>query len=276
MAPDYDHPLAFLPAEAEKFPRERPFVAVVRTLSELEQALRDTSSGLQWLQVEELLGDPEAWALAAQGADRIPLDVLLSAPGEEFSDLYRLADVRAGRSVRVTMPATSGFLRALRLAASLGLPVRLLPGNPSVQALEELAAALDFYLHDPMVEAPIEFFHSALAWMRGAQTGSLWTISEEDPAVYRHHDVAGTIGSLRVNTAERDFVPKHIARLVDEGAECASCRWQQLCQGYFKWPEASYSCHGVKEIFTTLHAAAEEIGQDLAVRGARQLDGSTA
>ena len=48
-------------------------------------------------------------------------------PGREFADLYRLVDVRSARDVRVSMPARPGFLKAVRLAASLGLPVRLLP-----------------------------------------------------------------------------------------------------------------------------------------------------
>ena len=168
------------------------------------------------------------------------------------------------------MPARPGFLKAVRLAASLGLPVRLLPGQPSTEALQELAEALAFYLHDPMVEAPIEFFHSALAWMRRSQTGSLWIIIEEDPAVFRHCDSSGQPELPRASRPFADeasshgFVESHLARLIDEGAECATCPWQLLCQGYFKWPNPEYSCHGVKQLFGALGAAADEIEQDLA------------
>ncbi|HEY5813128.1 MAG TPA: hypothetical protein VIT23_10820 [Terrimicrobiaceae bacterium] len=266
MAQEFAQPLAFLPVDSAEFSRGRPFVAIVRSLSDMERVLREAAWRPEWLQVEGLLDNAEVWAMAAQGSDDIPLDVLLSAPGEEFSGLYRLADVRAARSVRVTMPTTGGFMKALRLAASLGLPVRLLPESPSAEAVDELAAALDFYLHDPMVEAPIEFFHSALAWMRGAQTDSLWHINEQDPAVFRHHDVAAKRDSGR----PEDFVSKHLARLLDDGAECVTCRWQPLCQGYFKWPEASYSCYGVRKLLDTLRAAADEMEQDLAIQVAQQ------
>ncbi len=68
------------------------------------------------------------------------------------------------------------------------MPVRLLPGQPSAEAAKELEEALEFYLHDPMVDAPIEFFHSALASMRGAPTGSLWRVLEEDPAIYQRSE----------------------------------------------------------------------------------------
>jgi hypothetical protein len=256
-----DKPLVFLRVDSEERPADAPFVAIVRSRDELGRWLDDRSPALQWLQVEDLLADPEAWALAAQGAGEVPLDVVLSAPGSEFADLYRLVDVRAVRDVRVSMPAIPRFLRAVRLAASLDLPVRLLPRQPSSEELEELTEALALYLHDPMVEAPIEFFHSALAWMRGARTGSLWIILEEDPAVFRRDRAEGPLPP--------DFVREHLARLIREGAECAACPWQQLCRGYFKWPDPSYSCRGVKQLFATLREASEEIERDLAAREAQ-------
>jgi hypothetical protein len=265
-----DKPLAFLRADSDGVAGDQPFVVVVRTRDQLDRWLRDCSLALQWIQVEGLLGDPDAWALAAQRAGEVPLDIVLSEPGGEFADLYRLVDVCAVRDVRVSMPTTPGFLKALRLAASLGLPVRLLPGQPSPEALEELATASAFYLHDPMVEAPIEFFHSTLAWMLGAPTKSLWTVLEEDPAIFQPWDVAGLQKSPRgaepplERASSQDFVPAHLARLIDEGAECASCPWQQLCQGYFKWPDPSYSCRGVKQLFSALQVAADEIERDLA------------
>ena len=270
VSQEVDDPLIFLRADSEERPGDRPFVVIVRSREELNRWLHDPSPALQWIQVEALLGDPDAWASAAQGAGDIPLDVVLSAPGSEFADLYRLVDVLAVRDVRVSMPASPRFLKAIRLAASLGLPVRLLPGQPSAEAIEELAEALTFYLHDPMVEAPIEFFHSALAWMRGAQTGSLWIIFEEDPAIFRHYDTNGRSGLPRMTrplaeaASLHDFVTSHLARLINEGAECATCAWQPLCQGYFKWPDPSYSCRGVKQLFATLRAAADEIERDLA------------
>jgi hypothetical protein len=274
MSQEVDNPLIFLRADSEECPGGRPFVVIVRSRQELNRWLHDRSPALQWIQVEGLLSDADAWASAAQGAGDIPLDVVLSAPGSDFADLYRLVDVLAVRGVRVSMPASPGFLKAVRLSASLGLPVRLLPGQPSTEAINELAAALDVYLHDPMVEAPIEFFHSALAWMRGVQTGSLWSIVEEDPAIFRHYHSNGQPGlpcATRPFSKEssHDFVKSHLARLISKGAECTICPWQPLCQGYFKLPDPSYSCHGVKQLFATLRAAADEIEQDLAAREAQ-------
>ena len=258
MSQEPDASLAFLTAALAEGHRGGSCVVFVRTREEFVRWLREPAPSVEWLQVEGLLGDQEVWATAAQGAATPALDVVLTDPVTEFSGLYRLVDVRIVREVRVTIPAAPGFLKALRLAAALQLPVRLLPGQPSAEALAELTEAAHFYLRDPMVETPVEFFHSLLATFRGMGEGTLWRFLEEDPAVFSHRDAAG-----RALHAP-DFVETHRARLLADGAECAMCRWQSVCAGYFKWPDPAYACAGVKQLFATLEAAAEEIGRDLA------------
>ena len=142
---------------------------------------------------------------------------------------------------------------------SIGLSVRLLPGQPSPEAVAELREAAEFYLRDPSVEAPIEFFHSVFAAMRGVEAGTLWSILEQDPAVFSR------VGSDLEPLKPADWVEQHVAALVEAGAECADCPWQALCAGYFKVPSADYDCAGVKEVFAGLAGAAAEIAQDLAV-----------
>ena len=164
VSQEVDNPLIFLRADSEERPGDRPFVVIVRSREELSRWLHDRSSALQWIQVEGLLSDADAWASAAQGAGDIPLDVVLSAPGSEFADLYRLVDVLAVRDVRVSMPATPRFFKAVRLAASLGLPVRLLPGQPSTKAVEELAAGFGpFIFMIPWWRRRLSFF--ILRWL---------------------------------------------------------------------------------------------------------------
>ncbi|MDB6153063.1 MAG: hypothetical protein JWL90_1516, partial [Chthoniobacteraceae bacterium] len=218
--------------------------------------------GLQWLQVEGLLGDPDVWAVAAQDASDLPLDVVMTDPAREFAQLYRLVDVRATREVRVTIYGKPGVLKAARLAASLGLPIRILPGQPSVEAAAQLLQVAEFYLRDPMVQAPIEPFHSMLATMGGVAT--LWTMLEEDPLVFAHHDAAGrAILPRTTQPARPEFIRTHLAGLIAENAECVDCPWQQACGGYFKWSDRNYSCAGVKPLFACMHAAMVEIGQEL-------------
>jgi hypothetical protein len=215
-----------------------------------------------------MLGDAEAWTEAAHNDSNVPLDVVVSDPALEFSHLYRLVDACAVRAIRVTMPVAPGLTKAIRLAAALRLPVRVLPGQPSAAALEELNDALQFYLHEPMVEAPVEFFHSALATMSDWDAGSLWTILEEDPDGFRHYDADGRARApLTSNLDEPEitgFVENHLGRLIAQGGECATCPWQRPCRGYFKWPDPAYSCAGVKQLFLSIQTAGNEIRQDMA------------
>lgn len=267
MAQEINQSLAFLLSALAEEQGDQPFVAIVKSRDELLRWLGKPLRGLQWIQVEGLLGDPDAWT--TPGASQVPLDVVLSDPVSEFSDLYRLVDVCAVHDVRVSMPAAPGFLKAVKLAASLRLLVRILPGQPTREVMAELTEALEFYLHGQMVEAPVEFFHSLLATFFGADKGSLWMILEEDPAVFLHYDAEGlpklprSDGFRSVEISPGGFVEHHLKSLVEQGAECAACPWQQICRGYFKWPDPAYSCEGVKQLFSILKAAAHEIERDL-------------
>jgi hypothetical protein len=210
--------IVLLPAAFAEVYSDGPFIVVVQTSEDFTRWLRASMPGVEGLQVEGLIGDQEAWAFAAQGTEQTPLDVVLSDPATEFSALYRLVDVRIVRPVRVTIPVKPGFLKALRLAASLQIPVRLLPGQPDSQLLAELTEAAQFYLRDSMVEAPVEFFHSVFAAFRGMAEGTLWMFLEQDPAIFSHRDSAG----LALHPT--DFVETHLSRLLDAKAECVSCR----------------------------------------------------
>jgi hypothetical protein len=264
-----DWPILFLPSDLAS---GHPFVAVVRRRAELARWLINPPACLQWLQVEELLEDQDAWIPATQSQSDVPLDVFIASPGSQFSDLYRLVDVLAVRDVRVTMPATPGFLRALRVAVALRLPVRLLPGQPSPEVLIELTEAVNFYLRDPMVETPVEFFHSVLASMCGSGNGSLWMILEEDPALFLHREAEGAFKIRGVSSStsphlfSATFVDTWFKRLLEQNAECMTCPWRQICQGYFKWPNPTYDCGGIKRLFSAVEAVANEMGRELASR----------
>jgi hypothetical protein len=270
MPREIDRLLRFLPAALVKEQDDQAFVAIVRDQDELRRCLGNLSPGLEWIQVEGLLCDPDAWTMVARDNSHVAIDVVLSKPDSEFSDLYRLVDVCAARDVRVTIPALPGLAKAVRLAASLRLPVRILPAQPAPEVLAELAEVLEFYLHEPMVEAPVEFFQSVLSNACGAQTGSLWEILEEDPGVFLRYDIYGRPTLPRTSarpfgeTSFDKFVENHLAGLVEAGAECEACPWQQVCRGYFKWPEPAYSCGGIKQLFFTIEATSAEIGRELA------------
>jgi len=211
---------------------------------------------LQWIQVENLLDEPEVWATAARKGNDVALDVIVSDPAAQYAAIYRLVDVRNVRPVRVTIPVAEGFLKSLRLAVSVHLPVRLLPGQPGPKAISELEEALEYYLHDPMVEVPVEFFHSMLAQARGGSGPDLWVVTEQDPDVFALPDWT--------SPEEVGFVDQHFKQLEAAGAECVTCPWKVVCRGYFKFPDPEYSCAGIIPLFDRIGQAGAELKKDLA------------
>lgn len=257
--------LAYFPATAAGEFDQGPLVVIARTPLEFCRWLQHATPAVQWIQVEGLLGEPEVWATAARKEGDVALDVVIDDPASDYAALYRLVDVRNVRDVRVTIPVVPGFTKALRLAVSLHLPVRLLPGQAVEAALTELQEAVPFYLHDPMVETPVEFFHSCLASMQGVLSSDLWMILEQDPNEFPHHDDDGNhlapAGIDGVFSA--DFVADHLEELTAARAECAECRWKDLCRGYFKLPDQGYSCDGIVKVFDALQEAADQMTVDL-------------
>ncbi|MBV9674448.1 MAG: hypothetical protein JO076_16700 [Verrucomicrobia bacterium] len=262
--------VTIFPSDLAAQQKEGPFVAIIQTRAELYRWLQDPAPGLEWLQIQGMLADAEAWTEAAHDHSGLPLDVVLSNPSSEFSDLYRLVDVCSAHDVRITIPAVPGLFKAGKLATALHLPIRILPGQPGGAVLLELNDLLELYLHEPSIETPVEFFHSVLSFLCGADSGSLWTILEQDPAEFRYYDADGRSGLpgsgslVSGGNQAPDFVKKHLETLIDDAAECASCPWQVPCGGYFKWPDPTYSCGGVKQLFSKIEGAADEIGQYLA------------
>lgn len=258
-------PLPILSASSAERVGKDDCVVIVRNLEEFQQWLREATTAVQWIQVEGLLDQPTAWTDAARVKSDVALDVVVSDPLVEYPMLYRLVDVSNTRAVRVTIPVRKGFLKALRLASALHLPVRLLPTQPDEEQLQELMEAVDFYLHDPMVEAPIEFFHSVIGWRIGETPTDLWLALEQDPAAFARLDEAGNLqlpsqgGDGRGDT----FVKDHIDRLERAKSECVTCAWRDFCLGYFKLPDPAYSCEGVMKVLDQLGAAAIEIAAEI-------------
>jgi hypothetical protein len=92
VPPGPDRSILFLPADAVVEQGGYPFVVTVKSREELSQWLGNPPEGLQWLEVNGLLGDADAWESATQSGMNVPLDVFLANPGSQFSNLYRLVD----------------------------------------------------------------------------------------------------------------------------------------------------------------------------------------
>ncbi|MGW8193942.1 MAG: hypothetical protein ACWGOX_06715 [Desulforhopalus sp.] len=208
------------------------------------------------IQLEDL--DCDHTPLQQLGRD-VPLELMVADPVADFSSLYNFSPLVETVPVRACIPLLAGFDKAVRVAAALHFAVKLEIGQPEAAMMPELANLLDFYLHSPGVTEPIEFFHSTLMACCHDQALTLWNIQEEDPLMFRHVDSAGK-ESYPGRLAGCDTLPDNPAA----HPECTACRFLGPCAGYFKWPDHTYTCEGVKKLFASIEIAARQLRTDIA------------
>ena len=174
-----------------------------------------------------------------------------------------LAPLNTKHPVRVTIPVVPGFTKAVRLAGSLNFAVKLAVTQPDPDLVREMLEVLDYYLHHSTVSQPIEFFHSLLMAFVEEAPLNLWTIQEEDPALFRYITNRGEeTTSPRLAGSEMELKPPFsletfIMKLLVEEGECNTCKFLNPCYGYFKWPRKDYVCEGVKALLKTVKMAAQ-------------------
>jgi hypothetical protein len=194
------------------------------------------------------------------------IDLVVDDP-REFSLLYKHVELYRSHPVRVTVATTPGFLKAVRLAMSLGLPVKLDVVQPVRSVVDELLELLDHYLHHTTVSQPIDFFHGLLMAFYRDNTSTLWEIQEEDPGMFRYiTDSGDMVISRRLSTsldpASADSFLTVLKTNLLEQSECSECPFFGNCAGYFKLPNTSYQCNDVRELLTVIKNAASELRRD--------------
>jgi hypothetical protein len=201
-------------------------------------------------------------------ASALPIDVLLRNPAGEYPLLYNFSKLLDKHPVRISIPVTNGFVKAVRLALSLSFSVKLEVGQPDASLIAEMAEVLDLYLHRSGVSQPVEYFHSTfLSFFNDQHSRNLWFVQEEDPEQFRFitnegaETVAPRFGKMDWQELEPVLSAQQSTR---NKTECDGCEFFETCGGYFKWPNKEFDCEGVKFLFSRLNLAAEELRNDLA------------
>ncbi|MDG4554051.1 MAG: hypothetical protein P9E24_07370 [Candidatus Competibacter sp.] len=263
----YNIPLRLLPA----YRRER---LVVRTdepaalASALEAEDPERIVGAQIVALDTDSEPLNAWAPG------LPLELILRDPVAEFPLLYRHTNLLDNHPARVIVPVAPGFGKAVKVAVSLDFAVRLEVEQPEPALIEEMAAVLEFYLHQPTVAQPIEYFHGSLRGFFHDEPASLWVLQDDDPQYLRYVTDEGVERLSRrlvdpnANIAPDADLGEWIAQVLAVDEECQGCAFLNGCGGYFKWPRRDYDCAGVKRLFGHLRDAAAELRRDLDVGSA--------
>lgn len=208
--------------------------------------------------------DAEVDDLVHWGAG-VPVDVVMRSPLSEFMQLYRYAKLLENHPVRVTVPVVAGFGSAVKMALALNFAVKLeVVKQPGPDLIEELHEVLNLYLYRPTVSQPVEFFHTLFLSFYNGEPATLWEIQEENPAHFRYVTDEGELADPRR--------PPPAAAVCEANAECADCEFLPRCAGYFKCPDRSYDCAGVKSLFAALREAAGELRGDVEAYAATQAE----
>lgn len=191
---------------------------------------------------------------------RVPLDLVMRRPTDEFPLLYRFSHLLDKHQIRVSIPVTTEFSDAVRLSLALHFSVKLEVAQPDKELIEELSEILDLYLYRSTITQPVEYFHSIFLSFFHQEPSSLWFIQEEDPEQIRFVSDNGKESlSKRLNGLpfqnQNDLQPGE-QEPGGQKSECDDCDFFDRCGGYFKWPNKDYSCEGVKTLFGTMRAAA--------------------
>ena len=204
------------------------------------------------------------------GETSVHLDLVMNSPASDYPRLYDLAPLNTKHPVRVTIPVVPGFTKAVRLAGSLNFAVKLAVTQPDPDLVREMVEVLDYYLHHSTVSQPIEFFHSLLMAFIEEAPLNLWTIQEEDPALFRYitdrgeETISPRLAGAEVGQKPPFSLETFIMKLLVEGGDCNMCKFLNPCYGYFKWPRKDYACEGVEVLLKTVKMAAHDLRQDMA------------
>ncbi len=254
----------------EQLPAYRGNCLIIRTREPailpgllVEEENPDHVIGVRLLSLEANSEALNAWAPG------LPLELVMTDPAAEFPLLYRHTNLLDNHPVRVMIPVHSGFGKAVKVAVALDFAVRLEVGQPDPALIEELAEMVMFYLRQPTVAQPIEYFHSTLLGFYHDDPMPLWVVLDEEPHDLRYVSDAGAetlpgrLAGIEVDLTVETDRGEWIEQVLAAAEECRNCEFLRNCGGYFKWPNRDYDCAGVKRLFGELRDAAAELRRDL-------------
>jgi len=265
--------MVFAPVQlAEKFPHHKLVARSDDPCSFQDHLDGNDIKRVEYLQLTNLDADPSP---LFEWESVLPIDLVMKKPGQEFPRLYSFVPLLDRRPVRVSIPVAEGAEKAVKLAASLRFSVKIMSGQPGAGDVKILIRLADFYLKNPTIEVPIEFFHTLFFAMVNDTPTNLWEILEKDPSRFCLISDSGQIASdscqlpipetylgMTAERSEKNHDPQS-QTIMDRCRSCPDCTYFQWCRGFFKYPAADYSCMTVFPLFEYLFSAADELGQDM-------------
>ncbi len=206
----------------------------------------------------------------AELSPSVPIEIVVPGAVEDLGALYGYQSVAKNHPVSINLKVVPGFYKAIKVAVSLGLAVMLEVTQPDRSLVDEMKMAQEYYLHNSMVDRPVEFFHSLLIAFYDESPRTIWNIQFEDPEYDRYLTdegklvLSGRLKDVAMPEGESDFLDEWRLSLLTEQGECSTCPYFLNCVGYFKYPDKSYSCTHVKRLLRIMKEAGRELRAEFA------------
>ncbi|MCC6699743.1 MAG: hypothetical protein IT365_29235 [Candidatus Hydrogenedentes bacterium] len=170
-----------------------------------------------------------------------------------------------------------GLFRNINLLASLGYPVMVnaFDGN---HGMEPVTRALSYYLHNPLLNTPIEPFHSIMRHFLGNGPDTLWSIFGE---VVGRNAYVSELGEISVaqrwiltglcfgtlnDTWEKlvaSGLYRRLVRIRDGNSAsappCVSCPHRDTCGGFLRGVNVEWPCEVWQKIFADLRNQGRQV-----------------
>jgi hypothetical protein len=182
--------------------------------------------------------------------------------------------------IAVNMTVDSGLLNGVKIVTSAQAHVAL--DLDDVRDPSELMAVLNYYLHEPHLSVPVEFFHTLFSSFVQGEPISLAEMYWEDPERLLYVDDAGRVAaSARFAAAGKFFGELADGLKVNEDSPllqeirnrkknlflsrsmCASCEVFELCSGYLRFVVSEFDCDPFIEVMQEIKVRAAEMAEDI-------------
>ncbi|MFC1924035.1 hypothetical protein ACFLXA_01540 [Chloroflexota bacterium] len=205
-------------------------------------------------------------------------DLLESLKGSRVNVLVTRQDLafigRNVESIRETLPVFHVFpdehlLKKVNFLTGLRFPVHIATDHPSTSP-DTLLQALDFYLHSPLLNIPLEPFHTLLITQGKGKGLSLWDIEKERSSLnfYIHENnislsrrwldrkkYFGELDNTWTAIMNSDLIIELKSlknTLFKNKAICIFCPHLDLCNGFLKAADIERPCDDWKAVFNII------------------------
>ncbi len=190
--------------------------------------------------------------------------------------IHRISKTAVKHRLVLFVQPDAGAARRINLLSEFDIPMHIDPGaGPAAEGV--LPQLLEYYLHNPLLNASIAPFNALMKHEIEGKGYTLWDTEYEKPGRYLYLSAEGDISlSGRFHRAGVVFGTRYEAweqiagseayrrllgyrdAMFEKGEPCAFCAGFRFCQGYLKAVDADADCEQWQRVFEGIGLAVDQ------------------